>query len=81
MALLSAADPATVTVKGNVLDSACAFQIHAREELAETGHPEPPHSHGAIDFGASLGIAEKSLPTPDEVAGSETEKADRDGPK
>jgi hypothetical protein len=56
-------------------------QIHAREELAETGHPEPPHSHGAIDFGADLGIAGKSLPTPDEVAGSETEKADRDGPK
>src|ERR1700756_4593623 len=56
-------------------------QIYAGEELAKAGHPEPPHTHGPIDFWASLRIAKKSLPTPDEIAGSETEKADRDGPK
>src|SRR6266478_8953612 len=56
-------------------------QIYAGEELAKAGHPEPPHTHGPIDFWASLRIAKKSLPTPDDVASSETEKADRDGPK
>src|SRR5260370_4471723 len=61
--------------------SSSHHQIYAREELGKAGHAKPPHPHRPIDFGASLGIAEKSLPTPDEVARSETEKADRDGPK
>src|SRR5258708_20910123 len=64
----------------NAEPSQSHHQIYAREELAKAGHPKPPHPHRPIDFGASLGLAEKILPTPDEVARSETEKADRDGP-
>src|ERR1700686_553125 len=56
-------------------------EIHAREELAKTRHPETPHPHRTIDFRAGFGITEKNLPTPDEVACTETEKSDRDRPK
>jgi len=34
-----------------------------------------------INFGASLGKAKQSLPTPDEITRTETEKAEGDGPK
>src|ERR1700686_4059158 len=56
-------------------------EIYACEELAKTRHPETPHAHRTIDFGAGFGITEKNLPTPDEVARAETEKTDRNGPK
>ena len=49
--------------------------------VSKAGHPEPPHAHGPMDFWASLRMAEKSLPSPNEVAGSETEQTDREGSK
>src|SRR6266852_8753545 len=65
----------------NVEPSQSHDEIYASEELAKSGHPETPQPHRAIDLGAGLGIAKESLPTPDEVARAETEKADSDGPK
>src|ERR1700675_1459831 len=50
----------------NVEPSQANDEIYAGEKLTKARHPKPPHPHGAINFRAGFGIAEKSLPAPDE---------------
>src|ERR1700730_680593 len=49
-------------------------EIYAGDKLANIGHPETPHAHGTIEFGAVFGMTKENLPAPDEVACTETKK-------